>query len=75
MAIEPTLQSVVTAQRSNLLNQIGNSAQGSKAANNKTAVNNVSDQVRGHRDDDDEDKDKRRSSPPPGRGRGLDISI
>ena len=71
MAIEPTLSSVVTAQRSNLLNQIGNSAQGSQAANNQTAVNNVSDQIQGNKDDDDED---RRSSPPPGRGGHLDVS-
>ena len=73
MAIEPTVESAVTAQRSNFLNKIGNSAQGSQAANNQTAVNNVSEQVRGHRDDDDENG--RRSSPPPGRGGSLDISI
>lgn len=73
MAIEPTLSSVVTAQRANLLNQIGNSAQGSQAANNQTAVNNVSDQVQGSRNDDD-DEDNRRSSPPPGRGGRLDVS-
>ena len=72
MAIEPTVQSVVTAQRSNLLNQIGNSAQGSQSANNKTAVNNLADQIQGSKDDDDED---RRSSPPPGRGGNFDISI
>lgn len=72
MAIEPSLSSVVTAQRANLLNQIGNSAQGSQATNTQTAVNNVSDQIQGSRDDDDE---TRRSSPPPGRGGRLDISI
>lgn len=71
MAIQPTLESAVTAQRANLLNNIGNSAQGSQAANNKTAVNNVSEQVRGHRDDEEE----KRSSPPPGRGGRLDIAI
>ena len=73
MAIEPTIESALTAQRSNFLNKIGNSAQGSQSANNQTAVNNVADQVRGHRDDDDENG--RRSSPPPGRGGSLDISI
>jgi hypothetical protein len=72
MAIEPTVQSVVTAQRSNLLNQIGNSAQGSQSANNKTAVNNLADQIQGSKDDDDVD---RRSSPPPGRGGNFDISV
>ena len=73
MAIEPTLESAVTAQRANLLNNIGNSAQGSQATANQTAVNNVSDQVQGSRDDDDEED--RRSRPPPGRGGHLDISI
>ncbi|NKB42873.1 MAG: hypothetical protein GKS03_01220 [Alphaproteobacteria bacterium] len=72
MAIEPTIESALTAQRSNFLNKIGNSAQGSQSANNQTAVNNVADQVRGHRDDDE---DERRSSPPQGRGGSLDISI
>ena len=72
MAIEPTLESAVTAQRANLLNNIGNSAQGSQATANQTAVSNVSDQVQGSRDDDDED---RRNRPPPGRGGNLDISI
>lgn len=73
MAIQPTLESAVTAQRANLLSNIGNSAQGSQAASAKAAVNNVSEQVRGHRDDDDEKE--RRSTPPPGRGGRLDISI
>lgn len=73
MAIQPTLESAVTAQRANLLSNIGNSAQGSQAANNQAAVKNVSEQVRGHRDDEDEKE--RRSSPPPGRGGSLDISI
>ena len=71
MAIEPNLTSVVTAQRANLLNQIGNSAQGSQATNTQTAVNNVSDQVQGSRDEEED----RRSKPPPGRGSRLDISI
>ncbi len=72
MAIEPTLESAVTAQRANLLNNIGNAAQGSQANATQTTVNNVSDQIQG-RDDDDEDR--RRSTPPPGRGGNLDISI
>lgn len=72
MGIEPTLQSVVTSQRANLLNNIGNSAQGSQAANERTTVGNVSEQIRGNRDDDDE---PRRSSPPPGRGGNLDLSV
>ncbi len=74
MTIEPTLQSVVTAQRAVLLNQIGNSAQGSQAANNKIAVNKLSDQIQGSKDKDDEEKD-RQSSPPPGRGGHLNIRV
>lgn len=73
MAIEPTLESVVTSQRANLLNNIGNSAQGSQAANNRATVGNVADQVQGSRDNDD--TESRRSTPPPGRGDNLDVSI
>lgn len=73
MAIEPTLQSVVTSQRANLLNNIGNSAQGSQAANNRETVGNVAEQIRGTRDDDD--NESRRSTSPPGRGDHLDVSI
>jgi len=73
MAIEPTLESAISAQSANLLNQIGNSAQGSQAASAQTSVNSISEQVRGHRDDDD-DKNKF-GAPPLGRGDKLDISI
>lgn len=76
MAIEPTLESVVTSQRANLLNNIGNSAQGSQAANNRATVGNVSDQIQGSRDNDANDANEdRRSTPPPGRGDYLDVSI
>lgn len=51
MAIEPTLESAITAQRANLLNQIGNSAQGSQAASAQTTVNSISDQIRNDKDD------------------------
>ncbi len=71
MAIEPTLESAITAQRSNLLNQIGNSAQGSQAASAQTTVTSIADQVRNDKDDDD----KKFGAPPPGRGEKLDISI
>lgn len=73
MAIEPTLESVVTSQRANLLNNIGNSAQGSQAANNRATVGNVSEQIQGSRDNDEDEN--RRSTPPPGRGDHLDVSI
>ena len=54
MAIEPTVEPALSAQRSNFLNKIGNSAQGSQSANNQAAVNNVAAQVGGPRDDEDE---------------------
>jgi len=70
MAIEPNLESAVTAQRVNLVDNISNSAQGSQAKVTKTAVTNLSDRIISP--DDDED---RRSTLPPGRGRNFDISI
>ena len=70
MAIEPTLESAITAQRASLLNQIGNSAQGSQAASAQTTVNSISDQIRNDKDDAN-----KLGAPPPGRGEKLDISI
>jgi len=70
MAIERTLESAISAQRANLLNQIGNSAQGSQAASAQTTVTSIADQVRGDKDDDN-----KLGAPPPGRGEKLDISV
>ncbi|MEQ8734193.1 MAG: hypothetical protein RIC29_04665 [Rhodospirillaceae bacterium] len=73
MTIEPTLQSVVTSQRSNLLNQIGNAAQGSQAANTRATVASVTEQVQKKPINDDPNFGL--APPPAGRGSKLDISI
>ena len=68
MAIDPTLESVVTARRSDLLNKIGNSAQSSQQASKRDATEKLADKVRQrHLDDTNAKKDELPVNPKRGR--------
>lgn len=73
MAIEPTIESALNAQRSDLLNKIGNSAQASQKQNVRKSVDSFTDQSQRTR----EAADKKDDSQPvnPRRGRNLNISV
>ena len=73
MAIEPTIESALTAQRSNLLNKIGNSAQASEKRSVRKTVDTFSDQAhktlhQGDKKTDSKPVDTRR-------GRTLNVSV
>lgn len=73
MAIEPTIESALTAQRSNLLNKIGNSAQASDTKSARKVVDSFSDQA--HKTQ--QQRDKKTDSQPVNtrRGRNLNVSV
>ena len=70
MAIEPNIESALTAQRGDLLNKLGNSAQASEQHRVRQAVGEISDQAQNSRD-------LNTSTFPvdPNRGRNLNISV
>jgi hypothetical protein len=73
MAIEPTIESALGAQRADLLNKIGNSAQATQKQNVRKSVDHFNDQSQKTR----EAAEKKDDSQPvnPRRGRNLNISI
>ncbi|MCB2108999.1 MAG: hypothetical protein KDE14_14920 [Rhodobacteraceae bacterium] len=70
MAIEANLESVLGALRADLLNKLGNSAQGAQQTQARDAVGHISDQAQNAHD-------LNTSSQPidPNRGRNLDIKV
>jgi hypothetical protein len=68
--IEPNLESALSAQRSDLLNKLGNSAQASAQQRARQAVGEISDQAQNSRD-----LNTNTMPVDPARGRSLDIKI
>jgi len=70
MAIEPTLESALIAQRADTLTKLANAAQASEQDRARKAAGEISDQAQNARDINT-------STMPvdPGRGRNLNISI
>jgi hypothetical protein len=70
MAIEPNLESALSAQRSDLLNKLGNSAQASAQHRARQAVGEISEQAQNSRD-----LNTNTLPVDPERGRNLNIYI
>lgn len=70
MAIEPNLESALSAQRSDLLNKLGNSAQASAQHRARLAVGEISEQAQNLRD-----LNTNTLPVDPERGRNLNISV
>ncbi len=73
MAIDPTVESALSAQRSSLLNKLGNSAQAAAQQQTRKATNHMNEQAQYTRPTEAEKEDKKPVDPR--RGRRLNISI
>jgi hypothetical protein len=73
MAIEPNLESALSAQRSDLLNKLGNSAQASAQQQTRKATSHINEQAQNTRQAEVDKEDKKPLDPR--RGRRLNISI
>ena len=70
MAIEPNLESALSAQRADLLNKLGNSAQASAQQRARQGVSEISEQAQNLRD-----INTNTLPVDPERGRNLNISV
>ncbi|MCB2108998.1 MAG: hypothetical protein KDE14_14915 [Rhodobacteraceae bacterium] len=71
MAIEPTLESALGAQRKNLLDKIGNSAQGAQQTKSRDAAEKLADKIKDRRE---AENDKNELPVNPKRGRHVNFS-